>query len=227
MERPARARLGDPGTSNRARRDRVHSRPSPLVHQPLGADFLRTSRRNGNAAFLLFPLYLPPILDSFGGGEFRWGQISSAMAELFLWAAAGSFALVGYTLAKRLGLLDPVPRDPKARVEAYSWAAVSVIKDQLLGSDLQHCESARVSYLKDGLPGELWFESGALFCKGQHGQESFPIGDLGDLDFSYSEQQIHVKIRTAETAGAEHSTQISLRMHSNILGEDPLKEKTP
>ncbi len=134
------------------------------------------------------------------------------MAEIYLWAAASGFALVSYTLSKRLGLLDPVPRDPKARVAAYSSAALSVIKDQLIGSDLQEWESAKVRYLKNGQPAQLWVENGALFCRGNHGQESFPIGDLGTLDFHYDQEQMHIKILAAETGGAEHSSQVSLRM---------------
>lgn len=140
------------------------------------------------------------------------------MAEIYLWAAASGFALVGYTLSKRLGLLDPVPRDPKARVAAYSSAALCLLKDQLVGSDLDSWDPSKVSYFKNNQPGQLWVERGALHCQGAHGQECFPIGDRGTVEFSYRQEQLHVSILAAETGGAEHSSQISLRLPQRAAG---------
>ena len=138
------------------------------------------------------------------------------MAEIYIWAAASGFALVGYTMSKRLGLLDDVPRDPKARVAAYSSAALSALKEQLIGSDLQAWEATKVSYLKNGKPGVFWVENGELHCQGSRGDESYPIGDRGTLQFSYANDELLVEIFTAETDGAEHSSQVTLRMAKKL-----------
>ncbi len=151
---------------------------------------------------------------SNGGGGF-YPRKGLAMAEIYIWAAASGFALVGYTMSKRLGLLDEVPRDPKARVAAYSSSALGALKEQLIGSELQSWEPSKISYLKNGTPGNFWVENGALHCKSSRGEESHPIGDLGTLSFSYIDEELLVTILAAETDGAEHSSQVTLRMRQN------------
>ena len=135
-----------------------------------------------------------------------------AMAEMFLWAAAGGFALFGYTTARRLGLLDHVPRDPKARVAAYSSGILMVLKDQLIGSQVTHWEDQRVEYIKRGAASALWVEDGAVHCLYGKEQESFPIGDRGHLAIAMQGDEMLVKIFAAESGGAEHDTQVSIRV---------------
>lgn len=134
------------------------------------------------------------------------------MAEVYIWAAAGGFCLFGYSMAKRLGLLDEVPRDPKARVAAYSSAVLMVVKDQLVGSQLKAWQVDRVEYIHKGAPGAIWVEDGALQCRQGKHQEAFPLGDLGRLAFSLKDNEMSVEILAAETDGAEHSSQVSIRM---------------
>lgn len=134
------------------------------------------------------------------------------MAEVYLWAAAGGFALLSYGMAKRLGLLDEVPRDPKARVASYASGVLLVIKDQLIGSQVVSWDSGRVDYLHKGATCALWVENGALHCKQGPVQESFPVGDRGGLTFQLVGEEMSIEILTAETGGAEHTAQISVRM---------------
>lgn len=135
-----------------------------------------------------------------------------AMAEVYMWAAAGGFALFGYTMAKRLGLLDEVPRDPKARVASYSSNVLMVVKDQLFGAQLLSLTSERVDYIHKGARSSLWVENGALQCLYGKEQESFPVGDLGKLVFTLIGDEVSVQIVTSETDGAEHSTQVHVRV---------------
>lgn len=135
---------------------------------------------------------------------------SAPMAEVYIWAAAGTFALVGFGMAKRLGLLDEVPRDPKARVAGYAAGALAVIKDQLIGSQIQTWSEQRVEYVKKGTPSVLWVENGSLFCRQGFEQESFPLGDLGSLSFALSGDEMQIEISTAETGGARHTAQVSV-----------------
>jgi hypothetical protein len=134
------------------------------------------------------------------------------MAELYLWATAGTFALVGIGMARHLGLLDEVPRDPKARVAGYSSAVLMVLKDQLIGSQLESWNEHRVEYIRKGAASSLWVEDGALICRQGQEQLLYPVGDLGKLAFSFSGDEMSIQIRTAESGGAEHSTQVTVRM---------------
>ena len=134
------------------------------------------------------------------------------MAEMLAWAAAGAFCLVGYGMGHRLGLFDEVPRDPKARVASYSSAVMLVFKDQLFSAHLEAWSPQSIQYVKENKTGLLWVENGALHCR--HGAEkgSFPIGDLGNLRFSLDGHDLSMEIFAAETNGAEHSAQISVRV---------------
>lgn len=134
------------------------------------------------------------------------------MAEMALWAVAGGFALASYSMAKRLGLLDAVPRDPQARVAHYSSAALSVVKDQLIGSELEDWELERVSYVKAGQRSCLWVEEGALHCRHGDRTETFPVGDKGHLAFSLEGEDMSVKIYAAESSGAERTSHASVRV---------------
>ena len=134
------------------------------------------------------------------------------MAEMYLWAAAGGFCLFTFGMAKRLGLLDEVPRDPKARVASYASAVLMVLKDQLIGSQVESWEPDRVEYLKKGATGALWVENGAVHCRHGKDQESFPIGDQGRLLFALNGDEMSVEIHSAETGGAQHTAQVSIRV---------------
>jgi hypothetical protein len=134
------------------------------------------------------------------------------MAEVYIWAAAGGFCLFGYGMARRLGLLDEVPRDPKARVASYASAVLMVVKDQLIASQIQTWSPDRVEYVKKGANGALWVENGALQCRYGKEQESFPVGDRGRLSFSLDGDEMSIEIFTAETGGAEHTARVSVRM---------------
>jgi hypothetical protein len=134
------------------------------------------------------------------------------MAELYIWAAAGTFALVGYGTARKLGLFDEVPRDPKARVAGYASVALSVVKEQLIGSSLESWSEQRVEYVQRGARSCLWVEDGALCFRSGPSQESFPLGDLGRLSFALSGDEMSIEIVTAETGGAEHSSQLTVRV---------------
>lgn len=134
------------------------------------------------------------------------------MAEVYLWAAAGGFALLGYGMAKRLGLLDDVPRDPKARVASYASGVLLVLKDQLIGSQVLAWDSGRVEYLHKGANCALWVESGALHCQQGPLKESFPVGDSGRLTFELVGEEMSVEILAAEAGGAEHTARVSVRV---------------
>lgn len=134
------------------------------------------------------------------------------MAEMYLWAAAGGFALIGYGMAKRLGLLDEVPRDPKARVASYASGVLLVIKDQLIGSQVLEWEKGRVEYLHKGASCALWVENGSLHCRQGPVEELFPLGDRGELTFQLIDEEMSVQIFAAETDGAEHTAHVSVRM---------------
>lgn len=119
-------------------------------------------------------------------------------------------------MAKRLGLLDEVPRDPKARVASYASAVLVVVKDQLVGSRIASWQNDRVEYIHRGARGEMWVEDGALQCRHGKEQGSFPIGDLGRLTFSLQGEEMSIEIVAAETGGAEHSSQLSIRMLAGV-----------
>jgi hypothetical protein len=135
-----------------------------------------------------------------------------AMAEVSLWAAAGGVALFSFGMAKKLGLLDPVPRDPVARVAHYSSNVLSVVKDQLIGAELESWEAHRVAYSREGKRGSIWVENGVVHCRLGDGLEVFPIGDQGSLTFAWEGGQMSIEIHTAESDGAERTSTVSVRM---------------
>jgi hypothetical protein len=115
-------------------------------------------------------------------------------------------------MAKRLGLLDPVPRDPTARVAHFSSNVLCVVKDQLIGAELESWETRRVDYFRGGKRGAIWVDGGVVWCRLGDGQESFPLGDRGSLTFAWEGNEMSVTIHTAESGGAERTSNVSVRM---------------
>lgn len=139
------------------------------------------------------------------------------MAEVYLWAAAGGFCLFGYGMARRLGLLDEVPRDPKARVASFASEALLLVKEQLIGAQILECAPDRVVYIQRGAKSLLWNEPGLLQCEEGKVRRSVPLGDQGKLEFSWQNEEILVTILTAESEGAEHQAQVALPVAAGSL----------
>ena len=58
------------------------------------------------------------------------------------------FTILAYVTTRKLGLLDPVPRDPKARVAGYTSSILSLLKVQLIHSRLEQWEPGRIRFVK-------------------------------------------------------------------------------
>ena len=118
--------------------------------------------------------------------------------------------LLAYLSMKRLGLLDPVPRDPKARVASYTSAVLSLLKDRLIQSQLQTCEPERVHYVKGPASGAIWMAGGEVHFQSGANETTLPLGDKGELTFELQGRELSVTITAAESDGAHHSVQVSL-----------------
>lgn len=124
------------------------------------------------------------------------------------------FAVIAYLTTRRLGLLDPVPRDPKARVAAYTSSILSKLKEQLIQSRLKQCEPARVSYVNGATEGVIWLDGGNVHFEEGNSKSELPLGDMGNLTFALQGSELSVSIVAAESSGAEHSVQVSLPLAS-------------
>lgn len=124
------------------------------------------------------------------------------------------FAVLAYITTRKLGLLDPVPRDPKARVASYASSVMSLLKNQLIHCKLEKWESGRVSYRKGASSEAIWVEDGYVHWQRGGKKESLPLGDKGQLTFELQGSELLVAIVAAEASGAEHSVELSLPLAS-------------
>ena len=118
--------------------------------------------------------------------------------------------LLAYLAMKRLGLPDPVPRDPKARVASYTSAVLSLLKERLIHSRLQACEPQRVEFVKGPASGAIWLAGGEVHVQSGGNETTLPLGDKGELTFDLQGRELSVTITAAESNGAHHSVQVSL-----------------
>ena len=118
--------------------------------------------------------------------------------------------LLSYLGMKRLGLLDPVPRDPKARVASYTSAVLSMLKDRLIHSRLEACQPQRVDFVKGPASGTIWMADGEVHLQSGTNKTSLPLGDKGELAFDLQGGELSVTITAAESDGDHHSVQVSL-----------------
>lgn len=123
------------------------------------------------------------------------------------------FVIFAYVTTRRLGLLDPVPRDPKARVASYTSSVMSLLKDQLIGSEVRQWAPERVCFVKGAREGAIWVEQGQVHFQQGQSQSELPLGDKGHLTFDVRGSEISIAIVAAEEdSGAEHSVGITLQL---------------
>lgn len=123
------------------------------------------------------------------------------------------FVIFAYITTRRLGLLDPVPRDPKARVASYTSSVMSLLKDQLIGSEVREWTPHRISFTKGAKEGSIWVEQGQVHFQQGPDQSELPLGDKGDLTFDVRGSELSVAILASEEeSGVEHSVAVTLNL---------------
>lgn len=121
------------------------------------------------------------------------------MLEL-VYLMSGLLAYYAYCEARRLGLLEEVPYDDKARERLRAGQLLVLLKSRLSQIELIQWQSDRLVYRRQGEECRLWVHQDNLYFESQNGNEELlhQLGRGRQLKFRREGSQLAVEVISSE-----------------------------